>query len=436
MRQYRVGSAKLLFFIFFVNSGIQQILGTVRLAHIYNTNIIVNYMNAAVALLTVVFFIAYSRKIKVNAGFKMLLFLSLMEVPWGILVNGYNSYWIRDCYNAFVFLVMFAFFMTKPCMFSDIALIRLADIQCMIMAAVVIFKAVLVEMGYVHWGVGLSIVPMAFAFCVYFAEKKWMRAFFTFLWYIWGGKRGILLGLLALFTCIVLFGKKVKKRHVIVLSVLIATLVCFVLYYTQNTYRISMLPVQLRGLFGRISKMNPFSENFDIYADGRMYEVISSLKAMKKGFVYYLFGMGNGFTYTVLDIAGTFLERNHHNVHVSPVSFFTKYGVLYTVVLYTIIVSILAKSFRNLNQGNYSKADEAILYYATISFVFSFVSYYVYLNYMFVFSLAYLYRKNSGLKWKRFTAAAEYLQKNKTYEQKETNISETFLRLPVGGSIA
>lgn len=110
---------------------------------------------------------------------------------------------------------------------------------------------------------------------------------------------------------------------------------------------------------------------------GRVAEIIYSTAALRKLDAYPLVtGGGHGFNYDMW-YRGEF-RPNSRNVHFSPFSLATRYGVVITAIYYALIIFSLTIAYRNVRDLGPNRIALTAFYFCVASFVFSFTAYYVF----------------------------------------------------------
>ena len=99
--------------------------------------------------------------------------------------------------------------------------------------------------------------------------------------------------------------------------------------------------------------------------------------------------MGVGYSYDWVE-NGFVYERNHNNVHFSPVNLLTKYGLVITILLYFIIIRILTKGMISLKKGTLSINEKVMLFYTITSFINSFTAFSLFSDLFFIIFLGIL----------------------------------------------
>lgn len=69
---------------------------------------------------------------------------------------------------------------------------------------------------------------------------------------------------------------------------------------------------------------------------------------------------------------------NSRNVHFSPFSLATRYGVIITAIYYALIIFSLTVAYRNVRDLGPNRIALTAFYFCAASFVFSFTAYYVF----------------------------------------------------------
>jgi len=192
---------------------------------------------------------------------------------------------------------------------------------------------------------------------------------------LFSGKRSILL--LTVFSLLFYRLRKYFYRPtfngtVLMMVFIGVALVCFASFFLSIDYLAELNPKLLK-----LKYLNIFADDFDSYrfSTGRLDEVTSAYKSVKQFSLYYLFGAGAGFSYKYFLPQFNYYEVRN-NLHISPLSLYFKYGIIFMVVFYTYFTAQIVKCIRThkLNWAGMSVGIYLllfILFYSNTSFAFA-----------------------------------------------------------------
>lgn len=243
---------------------------------------------------------------------------------------------------------------------------------------------------------GWAVLP----FFLFFLEGKTFKTTFVFLLLVVSGKRSILgLGMI---VCSII---ALWKRNFSLFTSAIAGMVVLIPLVFAGFIFLEQLPEHNISTLNKLSFINPFSEKFaPIAAAGdRVQEVDAALDAHGGGVVNALFGLGNGFTYELEISRLEVTEEDRHNVHFSPVNYYTRYGIIYAIVFYVTLVACIYRAFSGIRRKE--KYEQAMAFYLIFGVISSLNSFSLPLDFLFWFCLGILLRKD-----KRTNILVENLQ--------------------------
>lgn len=236
-------------------------------------------------------------------------------------------------------------------------------------------------MGIPHYpamGSGWLILPIG----VFMSKKKYIPLILILILVVMSGKRSILL-IFILSLPIYLVMKKGLNLYLgffgslfLSIPVLIGSLGLFkVLEDSDLKFG--------RSVINKIALVNPLSErfNFELAAGERVEEVFQSLEASSQNILSEWIGSGNGFVYELRVDRKNFIEKERHNVHFSPISYFTRYGLVFTLFFYATFIYYLNWIGNWISA--HSKYLDGMILYQLFGFLATFVSFSLSTDYLF-----------------------------------------------------
>lgn len=212
-----------------------------------------------------------------------------------------------------------------------------------------------------------SLLNIHFIFCfIYFLfRKKYIESFISSLVILFSGKRGLLAGYVAIFSLNKLF------------------LLILIPFFAIGIYFLYEL---IPGKLIRTLTFNDIEELIVILGP-RFIEVKEALAEFtSKEPLSWLVGLGSGFYYTIENAIGQ--TQITHNAHFSPVGILTTYGLIYTIIFYYYICSIIFSKVQKEHLAWVFK------YYAISGLLFSLTSYSLFVDFLFLLSVAYMSNYN------------------------------------------
>lgn len=222
--------------------------------------------------------------------------------------------------------------------------------------------------------------PMELPFS-FFMQKGGLFFLFSVLVIFLYGKRAQLVG--SIFTFLIfLFVFNFKKIHKYIPFLILGTIVFF--YLLQN-FTDNLAVQRLTNTIDQYFESLGGQEVLANLSSGRDEEIKTILEKMKG--VDYITGKGLGFTY---EVQTRDYIKEVGNVHFSPLSFLSKYGLIFTLFIYIYIVSNMLK------YKNYKWNISYISAYGTVVFVFveSFFAYALFVTPIFPIVFGYIIFKN------------------------------------------
>lgn len=341
-----------------------QLLTVFRAAALYNTDYISNVLRLFISTVLIFkFFFDYF-----NCRATELIFVSLPVVGLvvGVLNEQIGRDYFSDFFNAMAFAVVIIHYRKNPQCITKSDLEYLAKWELIGTAISFLTYKVFPLFGYPITSVGIVSNYLLFplAFFLSYKSKWWIVAAIMIAF---GGKRGVMISAIALMCYYFIFDKKGSIRGIVAV-VFAASLLSAGLYFTESPQNVELLPKSLQGVAYRFMKINPLSDKFDLHSDGRLDEVEGALNSFNITPVNLILGKGNGFVYDHYH-DGVLRFQNRHNVHFTPISFLTRYGIIYMLCFYANYLWILYKATKQM----YRKRDHKYMMCITLFLVGSFV---------------------------------------------------------------
>ena len=125
------------------------------------------------------------------------------------------------------------------------------------------------------------------------------------------------------------------------------------------------------------------------------------MNSSAKNNLSFFIGSGNGFVYQLSVDRKKLFEKKRHNVHFSPVTYYTRYGMFFTLFLYLLTLGYFIKISKLYNEETFT----ILLSYQIFAFALSFISFSLSLDLLFWISI--------GLTLQMYTCKREkyYLKK-------------------------
>jgi hypothetical protein len=382
--------AKIFVHLLFLHFITFQILSILRATAIYNTSFLAIYSSLIVSLVMVYYSLIKIKNIKFNLVEIILLVIPLFYLLFGLLIN--NSYrdMASDTYNAMFFVILIVYMRSLKINFDKEMQIKFANWMFIGLSISTITYWVAPLVGVTVYSVGATSIFFIFPLIVFFLNKQQIKFLVVLVLLVLASKRGVLLGVFSILLVIGLGNKNIKPilRAIIVVS--ITMLFASILYITISPDRISQTPEQLQPMLYKTMLVNPLSEYNRLEDDPRVREVIYAMKPLIENPVFLITGMGAGYTYEYFSVDDSLIQEDYHNVHFTPVTIFTRYGFIYTIVLYGYILSVIFINYKKLKRKKLSFENTVLLFYLIGGLVNSFTAYTIYLDYLFVIALGIL----------------------------------------------
>ena len=200
---------------------------------------------------------------------------------------------------------------------------------------------VLSQLRPMYAGIGLTTHP----FLVHSLQSKsFVNVIFTFIVVLLTGKRALIISSIILVLIYMVY----VKRNLIRMC-LISLFLMLVIYITDfNSLNVSAVnkyiwTYELYIENGVQLNLEDDNHYLDVISGGRLGEITGATKEMRP--IDYLIGRGIGFTYEYINPNSDEFPK-YANLHFSPLSIITKYGIIFFAVLVLYILYTL-RGFRN-----------------------------------------------------------------------------------------
>lgn len=332
----------ILFFIVFVEL-ISDSLSLIRLAQIYNTIEFTRYF----VIIPIFFIILY---VLINLSKVKLIFFSsyiLLVLFFGIIVSilswqeneslQYSYYFLFSEISTILF-AFFCFIFAYNINFTKEKLEKLEKSLYRISYIILIVSTINVIIGYIFsyfysdFYFSISGKVLLIPICWFLITGNVIKYFFTLLIIMLGGKFGILLS--AFIASIFIFKVKFKIRTLffVFISIFLFIIFILILYSIKD---ISHIPI-IYKINANYNIFNIDYNNLINFGGGRFVELFSVFENFT--LIDYIFGKGLGYEYVDL-VYGNFI----HNVHITPFGLISKFGIVFTVFMYILILYFLLK---------------------------------------------------------------------------------------------
>lgn len=360
-----------------------QIISVLRATGIYNTSYIGNFLRLFLSSIYIALFAASYAKGKRSFTFYETIFVLIPII--GLFVGYINTQFGRDYFSDFFNAIAFAFvivhYRRDPQSITKDDLEYLAKWEFAgALISFLIYK-LFPLFGYPILSVGIVSNSLLFPLSYFLAyKKKWWIAVSIAI--LFGGKRGVMISAVALLCYFFVFDKRRSIRAIIAV-IFAGVIVSAGLYFTESPEHIALLPTSFERVALRFMRVNPFSDYYDPHSDGRLDEIESALNSFDLNPMNIIFGRGNGFTYDVYH-NGVLRFSDNHNVHFTPVSFLTRYGIIYTAVFYINYLWMLFKSTKRIRRDPNHQFIMCITLYLVGTFVDQLTAFLPYTDYLFM----------------------------------------------------
>lgn len=212
---------------------------------------------------------------------------------------------------------------------------------------------------------GFGVQTIGYVALYFFAHKKYMNFSISLMVLVAQGKRSILIACL-LCTYIAYIWQKTRSKKATFLSLLI-----FPVLITASLFIIDKLDLYSIAGLSRVSYINPFSSNFDIFlgSSGRVDEIVSAFATTEPG-IRRIIGYGFGFEYEwLLSYREDFSETKGY-LHMSPMTIYFVLGPIAVVVFYYFFYRLISTSFSTLRNLRTLQAHNNLLFLSLCSIYF------------------------------------------------------------------
>lgn len=334
-------------------------------------------------------------KIKLKPWTALIFVLAIISFFKGIFINPISDRSFLDLYKPLSFIIVYQIFSSISIETRKLITAKLINDYARYLKIISIFFGVLVVILLIYFkGYPGLRLPLIIPISVYAVNISNLSIIALIIVGLFSGKRAILVATFpALFHA-------VKKQLTVKKIVFFSTIVLIILIFLYP--RLDEITTSKA-----FNKYNYTFEKYELYkktkdleilnhASGqRLQEVTSGFYEFKK--IDYLFGKGVGYTYDLYNVSRSRLfKQNYGNIHFTPASLVMSYGVLFMVLIYSSIISILYKSRKLFKKKR--EVTIKILYFIVLSyFVESFFAFTLFLVPFFPICLGLLsnYLKNN-----------------------------------------
>lgn len=366
-----------------------QLVGILRATAIYNTSYLANLSNVIISLLVIVLFLLDFKNMKLKLVEVFLLIFPGMHSLYGLLINGLNRNTFSHLFTSTFFAVLLIYARNQRFVFTRKLQLKFANWMFWGLLISIISYKLAPLIGVKVYSVGIISIFMLFPMITFFNYKNKFKFILTIILLVLGGKRGVLLSGLLAFVSVGLGQKSIKNSTRITVLVTASALSFSMFYMSMSPSRIMQLPDGIQPMFVRMMRTNPFSQYSSIDSDPRILEVKGAMAPLIENPLYILIGRGGGYSYEYLDATGNFVKELH-NTHFSPVAILSRYGIIYTFILYFFILKTIYINYRKMIKNKLSLEKQVLLIYVIASFINSFTAFTIYLDYLFILSLGLL----------------------------------------------
>jgi len=338
--------------------------------------------------------------IRLNRFECLLLFLLFLSIPVGFINNfGFNRRYITD------FIIPLSFLIKIPLVRA--VMLNIKDRHFFINHFVkkyiwwnlyiAIFVLIFFYIIRIYMPLYLGHVPEVYPLLIHgLLSNKITFISMALAVVFFSGKRSILIGAISIIA-LSLFRSKmsfIRSIFVIVPFLIFGSIFLFPLISNNGAF------LKYKST---LESLGNKSENIslDIVSGGRFTEIESVIDDLR--WYDYFFGRGVGYVYKLKGQIG-WVDDSHGNLHFSPLSIISKYGLIFYVILMLYILKLLFKSFR------YGKKQLLFFGYFIIAINIDFLfAYGFFINNFFPLALGYLSCKkgillNEGIKEYKISA--------------------------------
>ncbi|MBL7978399.1 MAG: O-antigen ligase family protein [Bacteroidetes Order II. Incertae sedis bacterium] len=374
-------------------------ISILRQANIYNTAVLVIIYGI------VAFFMVAPEAVRTYYGkndvfLKTLAFGLILGSIVGIK-NGSEQDFLRnylaDSFNILKAIMLYSFGMnfSTPLTITKSfkRIIFFSTISCTLATIVLIIGVNTGQIGYLSGPGYTLLLPLS-----YYANLNNATMAFVLVLIFFSTKRGAILmalgvSLLSLFLGRKYFKKEITKnslyRNILIGLFAVILVIALALNPRGNVWInkqlnnvITIFDYKVLG-FLEVDISN--QRQLDRLGSGRITEAESAMNAMKP--IDWIIGGGHGFSYYIEDYADS---EGIHNVHFTPLSLTTRYGVFVTALIYLNIISLIIRGIYwtwKVQNFNHFKVP---LLYVTGAFIYSFTAYSIMNDLLFMFMAGHL----------------------------------------------
>lgn len=388
------------FYSLLTYSTITITLGILETETNIDPNIIANRFRLILGLLIIMFFIFNIKNIKFNLLSIFLMVYPILTVPIGVYFNGFSTIILADTFNALVFASLFITTINLNAVIRKIE----PTIKRVAMGyfLVLLISVLLVYLVFPILNIQLTtvgFVPINFIIPLNtFLISNSPLLIIALLLLLLGRKRGVMITVIIIVSIYTLTTKSMKKPMKVFLTTLTILFIALFSYIIFDDQSYKKFPEEIQPVVYKFSQLSLVSNNsaFDRENENpRVVEVESALMKLNENPFMYLTGAGPGYTYEYS--TSRVYEKERHNIHISPITLITRYGLLYTIILYGAILYVLVKNFSKKVLISSKFLDKFFYLYLLGALINSFTAFTIYSDYWFIISFGYLYsiRNNS-----------------------------------------
>lgn len=158
-------------------------------------------------------------------------------------------------------------------------------------------------------------------------------------------------------------------------------------YIILSNTNYNKYPKVIRPSIIKFQRLNLLDETSReaLYNNVRIVEIKNSMRPLLDNKVLLLTGAGPNYLYSYDNF-----DRNRHNVHFSPINFITRYGIIYTIVIYYLIFKVLIKHSFVLKRNEDTLTQRFFLAYFIGGFINSLTAFTVYSDYWWIIAFGFL----------------------------------------------
>jgi hypothetical protein len=218
-------------------------------------------------------------------------------------------------------------------------------------------------------------------------RSNYRNQFLSFLLIIASGKRALLLSSVLIFFLFQVYIKKNGKifLYSFLFIIILGFFISFLNLDDENGSALEKYKYTYDLIVDNIDKIQVDSDVFNRITAGRASEVVGVLDVMNSS--DYLLGRGIGFTYTYYSQTENEDITGYANLHFTPLSLISKYGLIFTLILYAFI-------FKSLHRFNSN--SKYILFFTLFvigSLIDMLFAYSIFVDPLIPLSIGYLYSK-------------------------------------------